>query len=183
MTPTSPQDVLDHWFSPHAKPLWFNSTPGFDDELRRRFETTWRQGRDGLLDHWTFNPQGALALVIVLDQFPLNMYRGKPASYSTAAKALGVAGQAVALAWDRKLADEERAFLYLPFMHSERLEDQERSVALFQAAGLTDGLHWARHHHELIRRFGRFPHRNAVLGRDSTPEELDYLASDEAFHG
>jgi uncharacterized protein (DUF924 family) len=121
--------------------------------------------------------------VIVLDQFPLNMFRGEAQSYSTGEQALEVAADAVARGLDRELEGERLAFLYMPFMHSENPGDQEQSVALFEAAGLEDNLRFARHHRELIRRFGRFPHRNAILGRPSSAEELAYLASKEAFLG
>jgi uncharacterized protein (DUF924 family) len=137
----------------------------------------------GDLDSWQNTPEGALALVIVLDQFPLNMFRGKPESFSTESQSREVARKAIAKGWDEKLEISSLAFLYMPFMHSENLEDQDRSVYLFEAAGLIDNLRFAKHHRELIRRFGRFPHRNAILGRESSEEELEYLASREAFHG
>ncbi len=183
MHQVTPQDVLDLWFSERVRPLWFNATPAFDQELRERFESTWQLARSGQLEHWSYAPNGALALVIVLDQLPLNIFRGQPASFSTEAQARDFARQAIALGWDQPLRDEQKGFLYLPFMHSEALVDQQRSVALFEAAGLEHSLRWARHHHDLIRRFGRFPHRNAILGRPSTAEELAYLQSEEAFHG
>jgi uncharacterized protein (DUF924 family) len=124
-----------------------------------------------------------LALVIVLDQFPLNMFRGQRESFATEAAAREAAVQAIAWGFDQSLTDEQKAFLYLPFMHSEDLADQDRAVALYEGAGLENSLKWARHHRELIRRFGRFPHRNAILGRPSTPEELAYLGSAGAFKG
>lgn len=177
------QAVLDFWFSEETRPLWFRSTPEFDAAIRNRFEATWEAGRDGQLGAWEETPRGALALAIVLDQFPLNMYRGEVRAFSTEALAREVAGRAIDRGWDEGLPGQERMFLYLPFMHSESLADQDRSVALFDAAGLVDNLRFARHHRELVRRFGRFPHRNALLGRESTPEELEYLASKEAFRG
>jgi len=175
--------VLDFWFSDEVKPLWFRSTPAFDDALRERFLAIWQAAAAGELDSWRESPEGALALVIVLDQFPLNMFRGKAESFSTEALSREVAQAAIDRGWDRELDRSCLAFLYLPFMHSENLADQDRSVALFEAAGLVDNLRFAQHHRELIRRFGRFPHRNAILGRPSSEEELAYLASKEAFHG
>jgi uncharacterized protein (DUF924 family) len=166
-----------------VKPLWFRSTPAFDEGLRERYLDTWQAAAAGGLEHWRQNPQGALALVIVLDQFPLNMFRGRAEGFSTEARAREVAAEAIGKGWDKALDKSRLAFLYMPFMHSENLADQDRSVALFEAAGLTDNLRFARHHRELIRRFGRFPHRNAILGRASSEEELEYLASKEAFHG
>lgn len=177
------KDILAFWFSDSIKPLWFHSTPEFDDELRQRFLETWKAASAGKLDHWRDSAEGALALVIVLDQFPLNIFRGMAESFSTEAKAREVALEAVAKGWDKKLDKTHLAFLYLPFMHSENLDDQDQSVALFEAAGLENSLRFARHHRELIRRFGRFPHRNVILGRPSTDEELAYLASKEAFLG
>lgn len=177
------QDILAFWFSDSIKPLWFHSTPEFDDELRERYLHLWEAASNGELDQWRKSAEGALALVIVLDQFPLNMFRGMAKSFSTEAMARDVAAEAMDKGWDQKLDKTQLAFLYMPFMHSEDLDDQDRSVALFEAAGLKDNLRFARHHRELIRRFGRFPHRNAIIGRPSTEEELTYLASKEAFHG
>jgi uncharacterized protein (DUF924 family) len=181
--PESWQAVIDFWFSDKVKPLWFRSTSAFDDALRERFLATWQAAAAGELGAWVQSPEGALALVIVLDQFPLNMFRGQPESFSTEAQSRAVALEAIARGWDRELDRSRLAFLYLPLMHSENLADQDRSVALFEAAGLTDNLRFAKHHRELIRRFGRFPHRNAILGRQSSEEELAYLASKEAFLG
>lgn len=179
----SREDVLEFWFSDEVKPLWFRSTPAFDDALRERFLATWQAAAAGELDHWADSPEGALALVVVLDQFPLNMFRGKPEGFSTEALSREVAKAAIDKGWDQQLEGALLAFLYMPLMHSEDLADQDRSVALFEAAGLADNLRFAKHHRELIRRFGRFPHRNAILGRPSSEEELAYLASKDAFHG
>ena len=182
-TVASPAEVIDLWFSPETQKLWFASTPAFDAELRERFEATWQAARDGELGHWEDTAASALALVIVLDQFPLNMYRGLPLAFSTEAASRAVAARALARGLDERLDEAQKPFLYLPYMHSEDLADQDRSVELFERAGLTDGLKWARHHREIVRRFGRFPHRNAILGRESTRAELDWLAGEEAFHG
>lgn len=182
-TQTTPADILDFWFAAEHRRLWFDSTPEFDARIRERFLALWHRGRAGELDSWATDPKGALALVILLDQWPLNMFRDDPLAYSTEAQARGIAAAAIAAGFDQGLEGAERSFLYLPFMHSEAADDQERSVALFTAAGLEDGRRWALHHQEIIRRFGRFPHRNALLGRPSTPEELAYLASPGAFHG
>ncbi|MGE0079698.1 MAG: DUF924 family protein [Thiohalomonadaceae bacterium] len=179
----TPRDVLDFWFSDEARPRWFDSTPDFDREITARFHATWQAAARGELDAWADGPEGALALVIVLDQFPLHMFRGRAEAFSTEAKARAVTRTALARQWGAGLPPEGRAFLYLPLMHSESLADQEDSVALYEALGLPVNLYWARHHRNLIRRFGRFPHRNAALGRTSTPEETAYLASDEAFRG
>lgn len=174
-------DVLDFWFSEAMRPRWFDSTPGLDQAIRLRFEALWQDAAAGRLADWQDAPERALALVIVLDQLPLNMFRGQAKAFATEAQAVAVAGGAVARGYDRGLSDDARRFLYLPFMHSESLADQDRAVALFEAAGLD--ARWAEHHRDLVRRFGRFPHRNALLGRPSTPEELAYLASPHAFKG
>lgn len=179
----SAADVLEFWFSARVTPLWFNSTPEFDNEIRTRFFATFKAAVYGELTGWTDTPEGALALVIVLDQFPLNMFRGHATAFDVEALARSVAAQAVERGLDRGLDAAGKAFMYLPFMHSEDLADQDRSVALYRQAGLQDSLTWALHHRELIRRFGRFPHRNIILGRASTDEELAYLDSEEAFHG
>lgn len=179
----TPDEILEFWFSPEVRLRWFNATGAFDRELTRRFHVTWRAAAAGRCMPWEETPRGALALVIVLDQFPLNMFRGEPAGFSTEADSREVAKRAIARDFDRELDDTGRAFLYMPFMHSESLADQERSVALFEAAGLTGNLKWARHHRDIVRRFGRFPHRNAILGRESTAEERAWLASPEGFSG
>jgi uncharacterized protein (DUF924 family) len=179
----SPQSIVDFWFSGAVRPLWFKSTPEFDNQLRERFEQLWRQAAAGKLDSWAKSAEGALALVILLDQIPLNIFRGKASSFSTEAKAREITGRAIDKGWDTTLTDVQKTFLYMPFMHSETPADQDRAVSLYQAAGLEYNLKFARHHQDIIRRFGRFPHRNAILGRESTAAELAYLASDEAFHG
>ena len=187
MTPTEnrayPTDVVAFWFAPDVQPLWFAATPDFDEQLRARFLATYRAAAAGQLTDWETTAEGALALVIVLDQFPLNLFRGQPDSFVTEAAARAVADRAIARGFDQALLPVQRQFLYLPFMHSETLADQERSVRLYQQPGLEESLPFARHHHALIQRFGRFPHRNAILGRPSTAEERAYLASPEAFHG
>jgi uncharacterized protein (DUF924 family) len=178
----SPTAVLDFWFAPEMEKCWFNSKPALDEEIAARFEPVWRAGRDGRLGSWEDTADGALALVIVLDQFPLNMFRNRPESFSTEAASRQVADRAIARGFDGQLTAPRLPFLYLPFMHSEKLADQLRSIRLFEQAGLTDNLRFARHHHDIVARFGRFPHRNAILGRDSTPEELAWLASPEGFN-
>lgn len=181
--PTTPEAILEFWFSDTVRKRWFAATRGFDEALKQRFESAWEAAARGELSHWEASAEGALALVIVLDQFPLNMFRGRPESFATEAASRAVAERAIDRGFDQRLDDQGKAFLYLPFMHSESLADQERSVALYEAAGLTDSLKWARHHRELVRRFGRFPHRNAILGRESTPAEIAYLGDASAFRG
>lgn len=178
-----PRQVLDFWFSADTRPLWFRSTPEFDARLREDFLDVWQAAARGELEAWNATPEGALALVIVLDQFPLNMFRGQAESFVTESQSREVATAAIDQGWDRELDNAGKAFLYVPLMHSEALADQDRSVQLYRDAGLVDSLHWAEHHREIIRRFGRFPHRNAALGRESSGEELEWLASKGAFRG
>lgn len=141
----------------------------------------WQQAGAGELSAWESTPEGALALVIVLDQFPLNMYRGEALQFTTEAQARAVAGRAIEQGFDRQIPHERLAFLYLPYMHSESLVDQDRSVMLLSQAGMEQNLVFARGHREIVRRFGRFPHRIRYLGRDSSPEELVWLASYAGF--
>ena len=177
----TPAGLLDFWFSEESARRWFDSTPAFDAEIRAGFEDLWRQAGDGLLADWEATAEGALALVILLDQMPLNMFRDQPAGYRTEALSREVAGRAIARDFDSGLGEAQKVCLYMPYMHSETLVDQDRAVALFERAGLADNARWAAHHRDIVRRFGRFPHRNAILGRASTPAELAWLASADAF--
>ena len=182
-----PREVLDFWFAPEAgtlpadgRPEWFRKDDAFDHAIRTRFGALVAEALAGGLGDWCATPRGALARVLVLDQFTRNAFRGTPQAFAGDARALATAQDAIARGLYAALAAHERRFLYMPFEHSESLADQERSVALFEAlardTGLDDPLDWAVRHAEVIRRFGRFPHRNAILGRASTPEELEYLA-------
>lgn len=175
------QEILGFWFSGRISKHWFSSTPELDAEIRTRFELLWQTAAGGHLDAWAETPEGALSLIILLDQFPLNMYRGRPESFSTEQKAVAMTKRAVERGFQTELRDDHRLFMLLPLMHSENPEDQDLSVKLFREAGMDP--HWPEHHRSIVRRFGRFPHRNAILGRESTPEELDYLDSEAAFKG
>jgi uncharacterized protein (DUF924 family) len=177
------KELLSFWFSEPVKKLWFNSTPEFDAELKKKYLHFVERAKRGELDGWVSDAHGALALVIILDQFPLNIFRQQALSFATEGKARQVADLATKKGLDQLLSSEQKAFLYLPFMHSEDLADQDKSVELFEKAGLTENLRYAKHHRELIRRFGRFPHRNRILGRESSAEEIAYLNSKEAFLG
>lgn len=177
------REVIDFWFSDDVKKRWFASTPAFDRELRERFHGLWEQARGGELDQWMESAEGCLALVIILDQFPLNMFRGEAESFSTEARSREVARVALERGFDQELSTEQKAFVYMPFMHSEDLADQERSLQLFDQPGLESNFRFARHHHEIVREFGRFPHRNEILGRESSAAEIEYLNSKRAFTG
>lgn len=177
------KEVLDFWFDPQHRNLWFRSTEAFYQLIHDRFQRLWEQASKGELRDWMDSAQGCLALAIVLDQFPLNMFRGEAKSFSTEQQAIEVTRHALSAHYDQEVPNDQVAFLYMPLMHSESLVDQEQSVQVFDARGLAENARFARHHYELIRRFGRFPHRNSILGRESTQEELEYLASKEAFRG
>ena len=176
-------EILDFWFAEEMRTKWFASTPQLDATIRNQYERVWEAAMRGELEDWLGSPPGCLALTIILDQFPLNMFRGTPKSFASESKSRDVARHAIELGYDKQIDTAHLAFLYMPFMHSENLADQDLSVQLFEAAGLEKNLRFAQHHREIVRRFGRFPHRNAILGRVSTAEELDYLNSKEGFKG
>jgi uncharacterized protein (DUF924 family) len=169
-----PHHVLEFWRA--AGPdKWFVKDAAFDAEIARRFSALWHVAAEGKLGSWEGAPENALALVIVLDQFPRNMFRGDARCYETDPLARLVADRAIARGFDREVSKAERQFFYLPFMHSEELHDQERCVALARDYGDDEFTKYADRHADIIRRFGRFPHRNRVLGRDTTPEERAFL--------
>lgn len=169
-------DVLRFWFVESGRKKWFRGGPRFDAEIRARFSAHYAAASAGLLDHWRASPNSALALLIILDQFSRNMFRRDARAFAADPLARLVAGGAIARRFDRIAPAEARAFFYLPFMHSESLADQQRSVALFKAAMPgSSNLPHAIERAQIVRRFGRFPHRNEVLGRCSTPEEIAYL--------
>lgn len=172
----SPTDILTFWRAAGSE-RWFKKDAAFDAEVRTRFLAAWEAARDGRLAAWEDSDDGTLALILVLDQFPRNIFRDEARAFSTDAAALEVARRAVERGTDARVDPALRAFVYLPFMHSENLADQERCVALCRAAGLTDNIDFAIEHADIIRRFGRFPHRNRALGRATTPEEAAFLAA------
>jgi len=155
--------------------IWFEVDPAFDAEVARRFAADLEKAAAGAHDAMAAAPDGALALTILLDQFPRNIHRGTPSAFAYDGKALSVARRALDAGHDRALPAFQRGFLYLPFEHSEEIADQERSVDLFRAHGDATMFDYAIRHRDVIARFGRFPHRNAILGRESTPEEADFL--------
>jgi uncharacterized protein (DUF924 family) len=166
-------ELLEFWFK-RAPKDWFAKNPAFDEEIRTRFLGLYEQGARGGLERWKDSARGCLALVVLLDQFPRNMFRDTPRAFAADPLALDAARHAVASGYDRDLRPAERMFLYLPFEHSESLADQERCCELMKPLG-AEQLDWALKHREIIGRFGRFPHRNAILGRASTPEEIEFL--------
>lgn len=172
---TKPADILSYWFSGGVKPQWFKPDETFDAELKERFEPALDRAKSGGLGKWAETPKGALALIILLDQIPRNIYRNTPAAFASDGQALSLAKQAVEQGFDAGLEPEERQFLYMPFMHSETLNDQDTGLALFSDIGLEEPLRYMRLHRDVILRFGRFPHRNDILGRPSTAEERAFL--------
>ncbi len=170
----APADVLAFWRA--AGPdKWFERDAGFDREIAARFGAVWRDAADGKLAQWEETPESALALVIVLDQFPRNMFRGQARTYEADAAARAVADRAIGRGFDRRVPQLERRFFYLPFMHSENLADQQRCVELARDYGDDEFTGYAERHADIVRRFGRFPHRNAVLGRATRREEQAFL--------
>lgn len=179
-------DVLAFWFSDRSRPLWFDKNEAFDSEIRKRFTSLVDGAIAGSHRDWIATSDGALALVIVLDQFPRNMFRGSPRAFSGDPHAREVAHIAILNGLDDEQPLDRRSFFYLPYQHSESLADQVRSLELYEhwvaahdvstRAAADDEMTYVVRHHDIIRRFGRFPHRNATLGRESTADELAFLA-------
>lgn len=173
--------VLDFWFGPDGRggeehrDIWFEPTPEFDEQINRLFKQDCDKAARGEMDGLMDTADGCLTLVILTDQFPRNLYRGTDRAFSCDAKAIAVARHAVEKGFDRELEPAQRMFLYLPFEHSEDLKDQNRSVELIQLLGNAQWLDYAVQHRDIIAEFGRFPHRNEILGRDSTPAEIEFL--------
>jgi uncharacterized protein (DUF924 family) len=169
------KDVLDFWFSELVPKDWFRKDTALDQEIRNRFAETLRAAAACELFAWRGSDLGRLAEVLVLDQFSRNIYRDTAGAFAQDPLALGLAQQAVALGADKSLTLVQRQFLYMPFMHSESALVHEQAIKLFDQPGLEDSLRFELRHKEIIDQFGRYPHRNAILGRSSTPEELVFL--------
>jgi len=186
----TPEDVLDFWFSDRARPLWFEKDPAFDEEIRARFGAAIAAAQSGAFEDWCGDARCTLALLILLDQMARNIHRGKPHAFAGDARALGIAERAIAAGFDRGFAFPWRRFFYLPHEHCEDPAVQARSLELFAALAVEaaaehrseaeEQLDYARRHADIIARFGRYPHRNAALGRDCTPEELAFLAGPDS---
>jgi uncharacterized protein (DUF924 family) len=177
-------EILNFWFGDGSDPeherRWFAQDAPFDQACKAGFLADYERAALGELDGWKEAPAGALALILLLDQFPRNIFRGAPRSFATDPEALATAKDAVARGFDLALSAARRPFVYLPFQHSENLDDQHESVRLFRKLAteypsMAGYVKYAEHHLEVIRGFGRFPHRNSVLGRVSTPEEVEFL--------
>jgi uncharacterized protein (DUF924 family) len=172
-------DVLRFWFEEIAPKQWFEKDEAFDQALRRKFLSVHASVAALPVRACLTDAETALAAVIVCDQFPRNMFRGTPEAFGADAKALALAERALALGFDAKLPETRRQFFYLPFEHAEDRQAQVRSLALFAPLG-EEYMRWAQAHKAIIDRFGRFPHRNAILGRASTPEEIEFLSQPDS---
>jgi uncharacterized protein (DUF924 family) len=182
------EEILSFWFGEpynaqqyydERRKLWFASDPRIDQDIRNRFLVDYEQAAAQGLEDWGATPRSALALILLYDQFPRNMFRGEPRAFATDLLARRVTDCLLRTQSDQQLLTVERSFVYMPLMHSEDLADQRRSVALFQQLAqdnpFVDSVSYALRHLEIIEQFGRFPHRNAILGRSSTPEEIAFL--------
>ena len=186
--------VLDFWFgeldsqgreAPGKAELWFKKSDAFDKEIREKFGEVWSQAVSGKLDEHVTSPRSALALIIVLDQFSRNLFRQSPEAFASDDKALSITKSGMEKGWDKELPLVMRHFFYMPFMHSEDLDDQKKSLELYNdlvklsSPPLNERFKtvydFAKRHYDIIERFGRFPHRNSILGRESTPEEVEFL--------
>jgi uncharacterized protein (DUF924 family) len=192
--PARVQALLDFWFGPpedperfHHKQIWFRSTPEFDASVRAGFAADHEEAAAGALDDWQAEPLSALALVMLLDQVPRNIFRSTPRAFASDHLALAATNRALERGFDQAVPPAWRVFFYLPFEHSEALADQQRGLDLLLALPPVPGRpgdgHMTRLHLEIIERFGRFPHRNAILGRASTEDELAFLVECEHRFG
>lgn len=170
----TPNDVTSFWLEA-GENRWFTKDAAFDGALRVRFGGAAAEARNGAFDRWGETPEGALGLIILLDQVPRNIHRGSPLAFASDARALKVAKQSIGRGYHWRLPAPRAMWLLMPFEHSESIDDQWRCLSLFQSLGLNEMAHWAKLHLDIIARFGRFPHRNAVLGRKSNPAEIAFL--------
>ncbi|MFD2204297.1 DUF924 family protein [Kiloniella antarctica] len=170
------KDVLDFWFAEGMEQKWFVKNPEFDREVEEKLFPLYEKACSGELKEWEATAEGCLALCILLDQVPRNLFRNDPKTFATDTAALEIAQSVVAKGWDKSLTDYQRVFLFLPFEHSEDLTVQQRSLDLYRGFGEESTWYdYALKHEVIVRKFGRFPHRNEVLGRESTPEEIAFL--------
>jgi len=182
MNQFKPEQLNEFWFSERVTKLWYHSTPEFDAEVEQQFSAMYQAACDGRLDDWQATAQGCLALILLFDQYPLNVFRNDKKSFATASNAIKTAEQCINKGFNQTLTKAQQSFTAIPFMHSENNEHQALSVKLYKNISV-DNLKYARHHFEIVEKFGRFPHRNKILGRESSPEEIAYLTSEQAFTG
>lgn len=178
---TNPRDVLQFWYSDRARPLWFEKDRAFDEEIRARFGSAVHEAQLGGLAEWRSSAEGALALLLLIDQFARNLYRGTAKAFLGDALAREIASEAIARGFDKRYPFPDRLFFYLPFEHCETLANQDRFIALLTGCLREFGdvaaeyLEYGHKHRRIIARFGRFPHRNEALGRETTEAEAEFL--------
>ncbi|HEY3146187.1 MAG TPA: DUF924 family protein [Dongiaceae bacterium] len=178
---STPREVLQFWFSERARLLWFEKDAAFDEDIRARFGPMVHEAQIGGFEAWRSSPDGALALLLLIDQCARNIHRGTAKAYLGDARAREIAAEAIARGFDQRYPFPDRVFFYLPFEHCETLANQDRYIALLQGCMrefgeiATDYLEYAHRHRNIIKRFGRFPHRNEALGRETTEEEAEFL--------
>lgn len=181
MTVKTPKDVRDFWFSDEMSKLWFEKSDQVDQRIKDEFSDTYEAAHAGKLEQWMDTPEDALALVITLDQFPRNIFRGTARAFESNDIALNYARRSIDREDDKFVDPTRRQFFYLPYMHSEKLMDQNASVTFYEGLGNENSLRFAIAHRDVIEKFGRFPHRNAPLARESTPEEIEYMETHKGF--
>lgn len=175
-------EIIQFWFVEHTFEDWFGSKPEFDEKLKTRYFDLFQQVSAGEKSHWRKKPEGRLAEILVLDQFSRQFFRGRARAFATDAMALTLAQELVASGQDKSLGHAQRNFAYLPFMHSESLKIHDESVRIYTELGDENNLKYELAHRDVIVKFSRFPKRNAALGRDSTPEEIEYMRGREGEH-
>lgn len=177
------QEIVHFWFEETEPRLWFQRSDEFDSIIKDRFAMTYNMAKDGLCNGWNVDADGCLALCLLLDQFPRRMFRGTAAEFETDERALLIAKQAISKGFDQLLTPEKRFFLYIPFEHSERLSDQKKNLELFKSMQDENPVaHFvAQQRYAVIEKYGRYPERNAALGRENTPEEKAYLVAKNSF--
>ena len=172
---TAEKDIIQFWFAPESRAHWFAASDAFDAKVRERFGTLSERAGAGELDNWAKTPEGSLALILLLDQVPRNIHRHTAEAFRSDAKALALAKMAISAGFDTGVATNEKLFFYLPLQHAEDRTIQSEAVRLVEALGDEKYTNFARRHRDIIYRFGRFPHRNAQLGRTSTEAEIEFL--------
>lgn len=165
------EQVLHFWFDELSSDNWFRSSATVDEQVIERFQELWEEQKSKVAPDFLETPETALAAIILFDQFPRNMFRNTAEAFATDHLALQIAEKAIDLELGHQLTDYQRMFVYMPFMHSENLDDQTRSLGLFTTLGIEENIKFAKAHRDVIVKYGRFPHRNAVLGRETRPEE------------
>lgn len=180
---TTATELIEYWYADSTRKYWFKATEDFDQHLAAKFSQQWQQALDGQYDEWLNSASGCLALCILLDQIPRNIFRGSAKAYASDEKARAVCKHAIATGLNSSLSPDHSRFLYMPLMHSEVLADQDLSIRMFAEAGLPKQSKFAHHHRAIIAEYGRFPHRNEKLGRISNDLEIAYLQSKSGFKG